>query len=224
MKSNGPKTKESKNNYISWLRFVNDNFSIIDETLSREKIENLCTKIKETKHQRQIYRTNNDVSNIKSALNKYCLFNDSNPAYSQTTCDLSKITNHEINTSQKSEIETRIGHGKYRKELIKLWGMCSVTKYLRIDFLLASHIKPWKDSSNVERIDPYNGLLLIPNIDKLFGSGYTTFDDEGKIIISTLLANVDKISMGVSDEMKLYKVFERLKPYLCYHRKNIFLK
>ena len=38
--------------------------------------------------------------------------------------------------------------------------------------LIASHIKPWRVSNNNERLDVYNGLLLLPNLDKLFDKGY----------------------------------------------------
>jgi 5-methylcytosine-specific restriction protein A len=53
--------------------------------------------------------------------------------------------------------------------------------------LKASHIKPWRDSDNAERLDIYNGLLLIPNLDSAFDKGYISFDDGGKIIISDMI-------------------------------------
>ena len=34
-----------------------------------------------------------------------------------------------------------------------------------LPMLRASHAKPWKDSDDVECGDPYNGLLLSPNLD-----------------------------------------------------------
>ncbi len=44
MKSNGPNRKESKSNYISWLRFVTDNFKNIDESLSKDNNQQLRGK------------------------------------------------------------------------------------------------------------------------------------------------------------------------------------
>jgi predicted RNase H-like HicB family nuclease len=77
MEVNGPKTENSKNNYISWLRFVSDNFHSIDESLNKDMVEELCFKIRSSKDGRDIYKQDKDVSNIKSALNKYCKFIES---------------------------------------------------------------------------------------------------------------------------------------------------
>ena len=46
-----------------------------------------------------------------------------------------------------------------------------VTK-LRVEHLVASHTKPWRDSTNEERLDGENGLLLTPTIDHLFDKGF----------------------------------------------------
>jgi len=101
--------------------------------------------------------------------------------------------------------------------------MCSVTKYSNIDFLIASHIKPWKNSTNEERIDPYNGLLLQPTIDKLFDSGYITFSERGDIIVSSFLTDYDIEKMNISRDMKLFKLHVNILPYLKYHRNSKFM-
>ena len=38
----------------------------------------------------------------------------------------------------------------------------------RQQFLVASHIKPWRNCDNSERLSGANGLLLSPHVDKLF--------------------------------------------------------
>jgi len=38
--------------------------------------------------------------------------------------------------------------------------------------LVASHCKPWRDSTNGERLDGENGLLLTQSIDHLFDRGF----------------------------------------------------
>lgn len=224
MKSNGPNTKKSKSNYISWLRFVINNFQNIDESLSKDDIESICITLKEEIDQRDIYTKEKDISNIKSALNKYHKFIKSMPSNSTIMDDISNILTNELSLLKKQEIEIRIGQGHYRKKLLNFWGMCSLTKYSKTDFLIASHIKPWKDSSNFEKIDLYNGLLLKPNIDKLFDYGYISFDDEGTLIISSLINNTDMKNMGISNNMKLFKIYEEHKPYLAYHRDQIFIE
>lgn len=89
--------------------------------------------------------------------------------------------------------------------------------------LVASHIKPWSVSDNFERLDPYNGLLLLPNYDKLFDLGYITFDPQGRIVCSRLLDNIDRKTMGITPDLRLTKVEERHIQYLKYHYEHCFL-
>lgn len=43
------------------------------------------------------------------------------------------------------------------------------TRFLEDErFLVASHIKTWSHSNNIDRLDIQNGLLLCPNHDALF--------------------------------------------------------
>ena len=78
-------------------------------------------------------------------------------------------------TERDALIRSRIGQGRFRYDLLEMWeGRCCITG-LDIDALLrASHIKPWRDSNNAERLDPYNGLLLSPGYDAAFDKGLIT--------------------------------------------------
>jgi hypothetical protein len=67
-------------------------------------------------------------------------------------------------TERQSVILSRVGQGKFRDQLIAYWKKCAVTEAACIPLLKASHIKPWRNASNEERLDPFNGLLLSPNI------------------------------------------------------------
>lgn len=89
--------------------------------------------------------------------------------------------------------------------------------------LVASHIKPWKDADNKERLDAYNGLLLLPNYDKLFDTGYITFDQNGRILYSRLLDKADRETIGLTNDLHLVKLDERHLRYLKYHNDNCFL-
>jgi len=122
-------------------------------------------------------------------------------------------------TEQDNLIKCRLGQGTFRKDLITYWKGCSVTKFSQIDILIASHIKPWKDSSDKERLDSFNGLLLIPTIDKLFDKGYISFENSGQIIISKKLENY-KI-LGVHNKMSI-NISSKHKKYLKYHREQVF--
>lgn len=121
------------------------------------------------------------------------------------------------NLEKESIILSRIGQGKFREELIELWKGCAISKFEDTRFLIASHIKPWKKSTNHEKIDKYNGLLLLPTYDRLFDLGYISFDDNGKIIISKLLNNFDKLNI---DNNIIIDIKNNNKKYLKYHREE----
>ncbi|MCC9064456.1 HNH endonuclease [Flavobacterium piscisymbiosum] len=118
-------------------------------------------------------------------------------------------------------ILSRIGQGKYRNDLIKIWKGCSLSGYKDVRFLIASHIKPWKVSNNDEKVDKFNGLLLLPTYDKLFDLGFITFDKSGFIKISKELEDIEKI--GINEKMKI-KLKEGNLKYLEFHYNNIFKK
>lgn len=120
----------------------------------------------------------------------------------------------------------RIGQGIFRRDLLLLWdNCCSVTGCCNKDFLIASHIKPWADChQNNEWLNPYNGLLLIPNLDHAFDQGYISFDNNGNILISSSLNESDRMSLNITPDLKLRKVFNDSLPFLEYHRSNIFKK
>jgi len=129
-----------------------------------------------------------------------------------------------INTSELRETErnalirSRIGQGVFRDGLLRLWGGCAVTGYRRPIMLLASHIKPWHKSTNQERLDPYNGLLLQPTIDRLFDKGLISFDPKGKMVRAPSVTTDELVRLGVSPDAALRKVpFETMR-YLEYHR------
>ena len=123
---------------------------------------------------------------------------------------------------KKTVVNSRRGQGKYRESLISLWGGCSVTGCTAIPFLRASHIKPWRDSNNVERLDKFNGLLLIPNLDALFDGGLISFDTCGKIIISQSLDTDTVKKLGVDSDAVLSSISPNNECYLKYHRKFVF--
>jgi putative restriction endonuclease len=121
------------------------------------------------------------------------------------------------NTEKEAIIKSRRGQGIYRSNSIKLWKSCSVTGFTKADILIASHIKPWKVSVNIERIDPFNSLLLVPTLDKLFDRGYIGFSPNGKILISEKISSNDLKRIGLSKDLSLRQVPKETKDYLQYH-------
>lgn len=124
-------------------------------------------------------------------------------------------------TERETIAKSRIGQGKFRKDLIKFWNRCSVTGFPQVKLLRASHIKPWKASDNKERLDVYNGLLLLPNLDLVFDKGFITFDDKGKIVISNALEKGK--ALGLESGMSI-TIKPKHNEYLEHHRKEVFEK
>ena len=127
-----------------------------------------------------------------------------------------------LSTEIETIIHSRKGQDSFREELVKYWQGCAVTGFKKVEFLVASHIKPWKDSNNQERLDKFNGLLLLPNLDKLFDSGYISFNENGRMLCSRYLSSEEKGLLGIGDTMSLIYIDERHKPYLKYHREECF--
>ncbi|MGH1359913.1 MAG: HNH endonuclease [Burkholderiaceae bacterium] len=128
-----------------------------------------------------------------------------------------------LEETERNALRTsRIGQGVFRDGVFRLWGACAVTGYSRPTVLLASHIKPWRDSTNIERLDPHNGLLLQPTIDKLFDRGLVSFDDAGKLIRASSFTTDELAWLGVDPDASLRRLPERTIRYLRYHREYEF--
>ena len=125
-------------------------------------------------------------------------------------------------TEQEQIVVSRLGQGNFRRNVIRLWGSCSVTGLQNISLLRASHIKPWKDSNNQERLNPFNGLLLIPDYDFLFDKGYITFKSNGSVLISQRLGLYARKVFDVDNDLQLRNVFPESKEYLDFHRSEVF--
>lgn len=133
-------------------------------------------------------------------------------------------SNELTNTEKLALVKARRGQGKFRESLLSFWGCCALTECSELSLLRASHIKPWKVSENAERLDPYNGLLLAPNLDAAFDRGLVTFDDDGRIIVSKSLNSNDVKALGIRRDFRLRKISPQHLPYLGHHREDVFEK
>ena len=124
-------------------------------------------------------------------------------------------------TEKESIIKSRLGQGKFRDNLLNYWSGCAVSGVTLPAFLRASHIKPWRDCTNAERLDTYNGLLLNTTLDAAFDRGFISFADDGGILISTALKDhADELS--ISEHMSLKSVNDLHRKYLDWHRRHVF--
>ncbi len=89
-------------------------------------------------------------------------------------------------TEREALTLARLGQGSFRIALVKYWGSCAVTGVSEPTVLRASHIKPWRDCDNKERLDTFNGLLLAAHIDALFDKGLITFEFNGEILLAPI--------------------------------------
>lgn len=113
----------------------------------------------------------------------------------------------------------RIGQGEFRDALLIYWGgACPVAGVDHTPLLRASHIKAWSKSSNAERLDPFNGILLCAHIDALFDRHLITFEDDGRLRISSAVSPDNRVRLGLSDDLTIEGLTPRHAPYLAHHR------
>ena len=125
-------------------------------------------------------------------------------------------------TEKLTIIKSRIGHGALKRRLTQKEGKCALCGLSDERFLIASHIKPWSESTNTERLDLDNVLLLCPHHDAVFDKGYIAFDEDGKLIISNKLDLETRVLLNLVDGKKI-KLKEGSEKYIEWHRENLFI-
>ncbi|WP_144596734.1 HNH endonuclease [Bacillus cereus] len=161
-------------------------------------------------------RLNN--SQVKLLLNKV------NPLHNESFLILQKELELPFvldETEKESVVKARIGQSIFKKTLLAVEKKCKLCGVSDEHFLVASHIKPWSQSNNQERLDVNNGLLLCPNHDALFDKGYISFDKDGKIMISASLDTDTKIFLNINENMKI-RMNDRQQRYMKWHREDRF--
>lgn len=139
---------------------------------------------------------------------------------------------NEVNSSQTLDettrlaiVAARVGQGQFRKNVSEIESHCCITRVSDPAHLRASHTKLWRSSTNEERLNGENGLLLTPTIDHLFDRGFISFKDNGELLISPV-AYIPSLSlMGVPCEQhtNVGMFSSGQRRFLEYHWDNIFL-
>lgn len=219
--------KKTSGDYVTRMKFLAHDYSL-DETLTKEKIDEILRQEDFKRQERSVYTSKKSLSDFRAGLNKFLAFINSD--YHKRIADsiiteIKAVENdNTIKMAEKDSIvKSRIGQGIFRKGLIEYWHGCAISQCPLTWMLIASHIKPWRDADNQERLDPYNGLLLLPNYDKLFDLGYISFNSKGKIMYSRLLDKFDRETIGLTNNLHLVKLEEQHLKYLKYHNDNCFL-
>lgn len=221
------KNKKTYHDYMTRLKYVSRMFRL-DKSLTKERVAEIVEELKRTMSERMHYNTLRGVSDVASGLNRFLEYVESN--YRQQLDDsilrAEKMIKSDVMlsvTEKEAIIKSRVGQGLFRQRLLDYWEGCSVTQCHTYPLLMASHIKPWRKSDNTQRLDVFNGLLLTPNLDRLFDKGYISFDTKGFIICSDFLSSDDRKILGVDSSLRLVHIEDRHQPYLQYHRENCLL-
>lgn len=79
-------------------------------------------------------------------------------------------------TEREGLVVSRVGQGYFRNQLIdKFDYKCAVTGSGVKTVLIASHIVPWREATDAERLDVNNGILLSLLYDALFDTHLISF-------------------------------------------------
>lgn len=142
--------------------------------------------------------------------------------YTQFNINSSKTVENIYEIEKKVLVNFRIQQSRFRKELILHWEGCSITNCKNTKLLIASHIKPYSQSTEEEKYDVNNGLLLTPTFDKLFDLNLITFSEKGNILISRYLDNDDLNSLGITgnEKLNMNKITHSSLNYLAFQREK----
>lgn len=122
-------------------------------------------------------------------------------------------------TERHTLARARVGQGKFRQDLLSRFdGKCAVSGLERPELLRASHIKPWAGSSNVERLDPNNGLLLSAAYDAAFDARLISFAEDGSLLLAPDFSPETARSAGIDPLARLKTGNGVSTSYLAQHR------
>jgi hypothetical protein len=119
--------------------------------------------------------------------------------------------------------KSRRGQGIFKANVRLVENHCRITGVTNIKHLRASHIKPWSESNNEEKLDGYNGLLLSPHVDHLFDRGFISFRDSGEIIVSKELNPTILEQWSIHSDQNVGAFKSNQGVYLEFHR-DVILK
>lgn len=118
--------------------------------------------------------------------------------------------------------KSRRGQGIFKANVRLIENHCRITGVSNIRHLRASHIKPWSVSSDVEKLDGSNGLLLSPHVDHLFDRGFISFSNSGEILVSKELNPKVLEQWSIHPNQNVGQFKNSQCNYLEFHRDVVF--
>lgn len=125
-------------------------------------------------------------------------------------------------TTKDQLVKSRRGQGLFKANVRLNEKGCRVTGVTDPQHLRASHIKPWKDSTDEEKLNGCNGLLLAPHVDHLFDKGLISFSDAGDMLISPLLDKDVLVKWSIPEKLNVGPFSPQQSEFLEYHRGQVF--
>ncbi|WP_419840911.1 HNH endonuclease [Candidatus Poriferisodalis sp.] len=140
-------------------------------------------------------------------------------------------------TTQIVQHRARIGQRAFRVDVLRNFdytcGFCGMAprSLSGNPLLVASHIKPWADSTNRERRDPHNGIAACPIHDAAFDKGLITVNGGLRVHRSRKLRQSILIDVGVEHNFGDSLADTLLVPpgtasprgsYLSWHQQHVY--
>jgi hypothetical protein len=99
-----------------------------------------------------------------------------------------------------------------------VWRMRALTGITEPALLRASHIVPWADCTDAQRLDVHNGLLLSALWDAAFDRGLISFADDGTPLASPELSETARKALGIATVPPLTELRDAHRTNLAFHR------
>ena len=136
-----------------------------------------------------------------------------------------------LGIERETIIKQRVNQKFFRSTILSSYNLkCCITGLSLSEFLVASHIVPWKRNEN-HRLNPHNGLCLNSIHDKAFDKGFITVTPDYKIKVSKFFEDFKKDEAVPEFFLKyenqsiiLPDRFLPSKEFLDWHYNNIFRK
>jgi hypothetical protein len=122
-------------------------------------------------------------------------------------------------TEAERLVVQRIGQDIFRGALMDYWGgRCPITGIADPSLLRASHIIPWAESGDAQRLDVHNGLLLSALWDAAFDAGLVSFADDGTALAGPELSAVARAALGLDNAPRIRNLRDGHRANLVVHR------
>lgn len=130
-----------------------------------------------------------------------------------------KTVNLPRTTEAERLVIQRIGQDVFRDALMDYWGgRCPITGITEPGLLRASHIVPWADCTDAQRLNVHNGLLLSALWDAAFDRGFISFADDGTVLAVPQLSETARMALGLEKAPTLAGLHDAHRVNLALHR------